>query len=110
MLIALLARPFLNLRRTLQRPFPIDLEKSIERLIEPLRGTNSKLYVLTRHGLMITTPWGRGSGPRRRQGLRRGRSFGQESLGFRRRVWCWFVRLRESDHRWLVRHSRCRAR
>src|SRR5689334_992234 len=110
MLIALLARPFLNLRRTLQRPFPIDLEKSIERLIEPLRGTNGKLYVLTRHGLMITTPWGRGSGPRRGRGLRRALSLGQESLEFRRRERCWFVRLRELDHRWRVRRSWCRAR
>ena len=51
LLVTTLARPLLNRRDTLQRPLAIDLEKSIQRLIEPPRGINSKLYILTRHSL-----------------------------------------------------------
>src|SRR5688572_26763750 len=44
----------LNLLRPPDRLLAIDLEKSIELLIEPLRRLNRKLYRLTRHGYSTT--------------------------------------------------------
>ena len=39
----------LDLRRALQRPFAIDLEKRVERFVQLLRGGDRKFNSLTRH-------------------------------------------------------------